>query len=172
MIRITKQTDYALVLLSHFYTNGQSGPFSAKHLSEETKLPEPIVGKILKILNNQGILSSVRGASGGYRLEKTADELSIADVVEAVEGPIHLTDCSCEEAHCDFQSHCPLRENFRHLNVALRNAFRGVSLRAIFSPLSTAQCEQFVHKLQSALTAQISPNHHPSQPATTINQGA
>lgn len=152
MIRITKQTDYALVLLAHFMSPGAEAQYSAKRLSEETKLPEPIVGKILKILNTQGILTSVRGASGGYILAADPDVLSIADVLESVEGPISLTNCSCPDGECEYQAHCPLSENFRLINHALRQAFRTITLRTIISPMGREQLAVFAAALNSSLT--------------------
>lgn len=151
MIRITKQTDYALVLLGQFISPEAEVPYSAKRLSEETHLPEPIVGKILKILNNQGILNSVRGASGGYVLACNPDELSIADVVEAVEGPILLTDCSCPEGICEYQTRCPMKENFRHINHALREAFRSISLRMMTTPMKPNDLKSFEETLNTSL---------------------
>ncbi|MGF1571887.1 MAG: SUF system Fe-S cluster assembly regulator [Sumerlaeia bacterium] len=151
MIRITKQTDYALVLLGQFISPEAEVPYSAKRLSYETQLPEPIVGKILKILSTQGILSSVRGASGGYILAVDPEVLSIADVLEAVEGPIMLTDCSCPDGQCEYKTRCPLKENFRHINNALRQAFRSISLRMMTTPLGNDQIRDFAETLNSSL---------------------
>ncbi|MCC7460210.1 MAG: Rrf2 family transcriptional regulator, partial [Proteobacteria bacterium] len=93
MISITKHSDYAIVMLAHFARN-PSVLISAKELSESLKLPYPTVSKLLKILVKSKLLISIQGAQGGYRLERSSDSISVASVIEAVEGPIAVTECA------------------------------------------------------------------------------
>ena len=100
MLRITKQADYAIVLLSHFITDGVTGDYSARGLSGQTGIPQPMVGKILKSLVHRGILISHRGVKGGYQLARSPEVISVAEVIEAIDGPIGLTTCNVHAGEC------------------------------------------------------------------------
>ena len=128
MFRISKLTDYAIVLLSLF-TENRAQEHNARELAGRTHLPLPTVSKILKTLCRSGLLLSRRGASGGYSLARPPEEISIADVIEAIEGPIALTDCSTEApSGCDFEPQCPVRANWRRINLAVQGALAQLKL--------------------------------------------
>src|SRR5512147_1492044 len=97
MLRITKLTDYALVVLSHMASRPAQG-LTSTSAARLTGIPQPSVSKILKSLARSGVVVSERGAQGGYRLARTASELTVADVIDAVEGPIALTECSAQDS--------------------------------------------------------------------------
>ncbi len=94
MLRITKIADYGFILLAHMANQDQSLLHNAKDLSSAIGIPLPTVSKVLKILTQGGILSSQQGSKGGYSLMRPATEITAADIIEAVEGPVALTDCS------------------------------------------------------------------------------
>jgi Rrf2 family protein len=87
MLRMTKQADYAIVLLTRMASEPES-QFNASEIAEQTGLPQPIVSKILKLLTRRELLTSHRGAKGGYRLAHTAGDITVAQIIEAVEGPL------------------------------------------------------------------------------------
>ena len=110
MIRIAKLTDYAIVLLSHMAREPEGSVCTARGLVADSRLPLPTVGKILKTLSRAGILVSHRGAKGGYTLARSPGEISIAEIVAAVEGPIALTECSAGGPDlCVLEPFCPVR---------------------------------------------------------------
>ncbi len=129
MIRITRQTDYGIVLLACFATSPKSSLRNARDLAAETGQPLPTVSKILKILARRGLLESQRGVNGGYRLAREASSISVADIITALEGPIAMTECLNEAADdCSYEATCPCRPNWERINVAIRSALGGIPL--------------------------------------------
>lgn len=127
MIRITKQTDYGIVLLTHLAAAPER-PVNAPELAGETHLPLPMVSKILKLLVREGLLDSHRGVKGGYRLSRLPEEISMAEVVSALEGPIAITECVDDESGCSHSAVCAVRGRWQRINTALRDALSGISL--------------------------------------------
>jgi FeS assembly SUF system regulator len=130
MIKLSRLTDYAIVLLTQMALEGK-GIYAASALAEKTFLPLPTVSKVLKQLTKAGVLSAQRGASGGYSLERDPENISVASLIEALDGPIAITDCAGsrdDEACCNVQSTCPVRGNWDKVNVAIRSALEAVSL--------------------------------------------
>src|SRR5687768_7148720 len=111
MLRITKQADYALVLLTQFASGGDGQVHTARELAGVAALPLPTVSKILKSLARGGLLSSLRGVNGGYRLARSAQAISVADVIGAIDGPIAFTECLSEDGGpvdtCAIRTSCP-----------------------------------------------------------------
>jgi FeS assembly SUF system regulator len=137
MIRIAKLTDYAIVLLSHMAREPAGSVRTARDLVSDSKLPLPTVGKILKTLSRAGLLVSHRGAKGGYALARPAGEISIAEVVVAVEGPIALTECSSGAPDlCVLEPFCPVRSNWRKINQVVRHALERLTLAEMTRPLA------------------------------------
>lgn len=134
MLRITKQTDYSIVLLSRMAQDaGQR--FKAPELARQTNLPDPIVSKVLKFLAREGILQSHRGIHGGYTLSRPPSEISIAEVVTAMEGPIAVTECvDNSDAICDQEATCPMRTNWNQINLAIRQALEAIPLDQMAQP--------------------------------------
>ena len=95
-MKINKLTDYSIVILANLVAKDEDAMHTAKELSEFSGIPLPTVTRILKILSNKGILESQRGAQGGYELTKNSTDVSVAEVIEAMEGPIALTECASD----------------------------------------------------------------------------
>jgi FeS assembly SUF system regulator len=129
MLRITRQTDYAIVLLSRFAAAPTGTVKNAPDLAAEGHLPAPMVSKILKHLARAGLVDSHRGASGGYSLARPPAEISIAQVVVAMEGPIAMTEClTGEPGGCAIEQSCPSRPNWARINQAVETALAQVHL--------------------------------------------
>ncbi len=134
MIRLSRMTDYGVVVMTYMAWHG-SETLSAHQVATATGLPEATAGKLLKHFARAGLLKSRRGARGGYALTSKPEEISLARVVEAVEGPIALTLCVDDHpGHCDVEALCPMRGGWNQINAALRDAFEGVSLAAMTAP--------------------------------------
>jgi FeS assembly SUF system regulator len=134
MLRITKLTDYAIVVLTHMAHGGEA-PWTARETAVQTGLPEPSVRKILKGLARSGVLLSVRGTSGGYRLGRPAALVTVADVIDAVEGPIAITDCSGSAPDpCEYAGSCAAETNWALINREVRAALAGISLSDMAAP--------------------------------------
>jgi FeS assembly SUF system regulator len=127
MLRVTKLTDYATVLLTAL-ADDPDGVCSAAELAERTGLELPTVSKVLKPLAQAGLVASFRGSAGGYRLARPAERISLIEVVEAIEGPLEVTECASDHSHCGIESRCGVRGNWRHINDVVADALRGISL--------------------------------------------
>ncbi len=137
MIRIAKLTDYGIVLLTHFAAEPEQATHTARDLAARANLPLPTVSKLLKLLSRAGLLISHRGVSGGYSLARPPGEISVAQVIAALEGPIALTECS-PDAHglCTLESMCPVQSNWRRINRAVLEALEGLRLSDMTRPLA------------------------------------
>jgi len=135
MIRITKTTDYGIVLLT--YLADQPGRlFNAPDLAAETQLPLPMVSKILKSLVREGLLVSHRGVHGGYALARDAEAITVSQIIAALEGPIAITECIDDSpGECVQEAVCPLRSNWQLINGAIRHALDGLRLADMARPL-------------------------------------
>ena len=128
MIRLTKQTDYGIVLMSQIAAS-DTGRHTATDLAECTLLPLPMVSKILKKLTRGGLLASHRGAKGGYSLALEPRDISVASIIGALEGPIAITECTTETPHeCSYEATCRVRGNWLRINDAVRGALEGITL--------------------------------------------
>jgi FeS assembly SUF system regulator len=102
MLRISKMTDYAVVLATHLAA--ADGAHAARDLALQTQIPEPTASKVLKKLARAGVVISQRGAKGGYALARRPEQIGIHEVIEAIEGPIAVTECSDEstDSFCEY----------------------------------------------------------------------
>lgn len=128
VIRLSKLADYGIVIMTHM-ARGPERQQTAPEIAAQTHLPLPMASKILKALVHAGLLVSHRGVKGGYGLARAAQEISVADVIVALEGPIALTACiEHGSGECDIKALCPARANWRRINDAIRDALEGVTL--------------------------------------------
>ncbi|UTW04930.1 SUF system Fe-S cluster assembly regulator [Amphritea atlantica] len=133
MLRISKFTDYGTVILALMAHNPAS-THSAASVARQVGLPGSTVSKLLKMMSRSGLLTSCRGKQGGYTLAKAPQEISLAEVVEALEGPIGVTECSRQNGLCQLESHCAIRRQWQGVNGVILNALQHVSLAALLHP--------------------------------------
>ena len=129
MMRMSKKIDYGLILLRDL-TQGQSA-MSAREIAEKYRLPAPMAANILKALAGAGILASQRGAQGGYVLTRPAARISLAEIVEALEGPFSLVDCISDDACCQFSPVCPTHDPMQVVHRRFKSFMAGLSLEEI-----------------------------------------
>lgn len=127
MLRISKLTDYGTVVLAEL-AERRGGLASAADVAQATRLGLPTVSKLLKLLGKAGLVESARGSHGGYRLARDAAEISAADVIDALEGPVSITECSGRDSHCDYQATCSVGHAWQRINLAIRQALGEISL--------------------------------------------
>jgi FeS assembly SUF system regulator len=134
MIRMTKQADYGFVLLSKLASEADRVA-NAPDLATETRLPLPMVSKILKLLARGGVVRSHRGVKGGYSLARPAEAISAAEIVRALEGPVALTVCvEGSPGECDLEPYCQVRGHWQQINVAIEGALDRISLAELAGP--------------------------------------
>ena len=127
-MKINKLTDYSIVILTNLVAKDENAKHTAKELSEFSGIPLPTVTRILKMLSNKGILESQRGAQGGYELTKNSTEVSVAEVIEAMEGPIALTECASDDCGCAFEPSCAVGKPWEKINKAGYDVLQNISL--------------------------------------------
>jgi FeS assembly SUF system regulator len=133
MLRIAKLTDYATVLMVRL-AREPTHCFSAGQLADELRMPLPTVAKLLKRLLQAQLLTSSRGAGGGYTLAHVPHAISVADVVSAIEGPVALTECARGQGSCALEQGCATRANWQLISRAVRVALEAVSLADMTLP--------------------------------------
>lgn len=133
MFRVSRLTDYATVVMTCIAAHPDD-VLSTAQIAEETHLELPTVSKLLKSLGHAGLVDSFRGVNGGYRLARPADEISLAEIVEAMEGPLGMTECSLSDGHCERESQCGVRGSWQRINHVLDNALRTMSLADMLRP--------------------------------------
>jgi FeS assembly SUF system regulator len=127
MLRIGKLTDYATVILASL-AGDHARLLNAGTLAERTHIAAPTVSKLLKQLQRAGLVVSTRGTHGGYQLARSPDDISAAAILDALEGPIALTECSVGTGHCCLEESCQVGRAWQRLNVAIRKSLSEISL--------------------------------------------
>jgi FeS assembly SUF system regulator len=128
VIRLSRLADYGIVIMTHMARISERQQ-TATEIAAQTHLPLPMASKILKGLVHAGLMVSHRGAKGGYGLARAGSDITVADVIVALEGPIALTACiEHGPGECDLEPLCPARANWRRINDAIREALEGITL--------------------------------------------
>ena len=149
MLRVTKLTDYATVVLT--VLAAQPGEvLSAPELAEQAGLEAPTVAKVLKPLAGAGLVDGFRGANGGYRLARAASDINLVEIVEAMEGPLAMTECSVHDGQCGIEASCGVRANWRRINDVVADALRGVTLAQMLAPAPRATRKGIAMQLANA----------------------
>ncbi|GFO74798.1 hypothetical protein BPLS_P1693 [Bathymodiolus platifrons methanotrophic gill symbiont] len=138
MLRLGKMTDYATVILT-FMAKNQTQVYAALEISTATEIALPSVSKILKVLLKAKVLSSIRGAKGGYALVQAPEKITVASVNTALEGPIALTECSTLENSCQQVAGCQIGNNWRVVNQTVQRALESVTLADMLQPVKPPQ---------------------------------
>jgi FeS assembly SUF system regulator len=138
VIRISKIADYGVVLLARLADDEARPTCNARELAAEANLPTPIVSKVLKSLARGGLLESQRGVKGGYRLARPADQISVAEIIRALEGPIALTECTLAPQTCEHELACALRTPWQRINEIVLATLAEVTLADLIDPTHAA----------------------------------
>ena len=135
MLKIGKMTDYAMLILSQMAREPDT-VMSAATLAETLQLSGPTVSKILKILGDSSLVMSIRGADGGYHLGKQAANISVSDVIAAMEGDLTMTEC-CETTNlCSLGSMCAMQDNWLKINGLIKSLLSRISILDMVGPIS------------------------------------
>src|SRR5262252_5106717 len=127
MLRIGKLTDYATLLLATLAAD-RASLLTAARLSEKTHIAPPTVAKLMKQMHRAGLVNSARGTHGGYQLARGPEHISAAAILDALEGPIALTECSAGSGQCGIEHTCSVGRTWQRLSLAVRRSLNEVSL--------------------------------------------
>ncbi len=133
MIILSKLADYGVIVATHLAAHPERQE-NAAAIAAATRLPRATVAKLLKALAHAGLATAMRGAAGGYRLARRPAEISVAEVVAAIDGVIGMTQCSVHTSDCAHTTYCPTRPHWAAINQAVGMALSAVSLADMIVP--------------------------------------
>ena len=129
MLRLSKKADYALIAMKHLAQNAAGGASSsAREIAEQYRIPIELMAKVLQRLVRTGLLVSTQGTRGGYTLGRPSVDISVADVIQAIDGPLTVTACSTEKNDCEQYSRCNIRDPLWQIRERIVEALSTVSL--------------------------------------------
>ena len=132
MIRISKMTDYALVILA-FLTKESTQFVQAGDIALNTQVNKPTTAKVLKLLAKHGLLESFRGATGGYKLTRPPEDISVAEIIQILEGPIAIMECSLGKENCAISRNCEIHAPWNKINTAIYQALDNIKLCDLYA---------------------------------------
>jgi Rrf2 family protein len=132
-LRITRATDYAVRAMMNIGSLPDGGVALKDDIAQSEHIPPSFMAKILRQLVNTGLLRSTRGVNGGFGLARAAAEISLLDIIEGIEGPIHLTDCSPDPDNCTLSHDCPVSSVWLEVQRQMTSLLRDTSLEALLS---------------------------------------
>ncbi|MBC8258427.1 MAG: Rrf2 family transcriptional regulator [SAR324 cluster bacterium] len=129
MLKLSKKTDYAIILLTHL--GEADDPVSAQEVAKHYQLPYPMVANILKQLVSSGLIESIRGQLGGYVLARSADEINLSEIIQVTDSPFNLVECADGDCLCKVHQNCPTRRPLMALHHKIRQFVEGTTLAAV-----------------------------------------
>ena len=132
MLKISRMTDYATMILG--FLAARDHQCSASEVALGTRVALPTVQKLLKLLAKGGLVHSARGADGGYNLARQPGEITAAEVLDTLEGPLAITECSTAVGHCEYETRCQVGGAWQKINQSIRVALEAVSLADLCQP--------------------------------------
>lgn len=151
MLRISRLTDYGTMILVHLASQG-GRVCSASDVAAGTHVALPTVQKILKLLARSGLIVSVRGAEGGYALGKPADAISAADILDVLEGPVAITECSLADSHCELEALCQVGSAWQRINKSIRVALDDITLADLGRPARELPVATLTHGIARTMS--------------------
>ena len=133
MLRLSKKADYALMAMKHLAMHPDSASTSAREIAEQYDIPVELMAKVLQVLARRGLLTSHQGTRGGYTLSKSSSSISVADIIQAIDGPLTVTACSTDDEGCEQFMKCNVRDPLWRIKDRIISALETVTLAEIAS---------------------------------------
>jgi Rrf2 family protein len=133
MLRLSKKADYALIAMKHLAIRPDAASASAREIAEQYDIPVELMAKVLQRLARRGLVTSHQGTRGGYRLSRAPSVISVADIIQAIDGPLTVTACSVESENCDQYSKCSVRDPLWRIRERILSALSTCSLQEVAS---------------------------------------
>ena len=145
MLRVSRLTDYSTVVMAYLAARPDTA-HKAKDIAQNTHVALPTVSKLLKLLARAGLLAAQRGMNGGYSLARPAHDITLAQIIHAMEGNIALTDCGHhQQGACTMESLCAIRNNWRTINGVIQETLQNISLADMTRPMKFYDTRRFKH---------------------------
>ncbi|MGH8377332.1 MAG: SUF system Fe-S cluster assembly regulator [Gammaproteobacteria bacterium] len=136
MLRLSKLTDYGTVVLAHM-AHQPAAVYTAAGVATATRVALPTVSKLLKCFARAGLVTSYRGARGGYTLAYPPEQITAVQIIDAVEGPVAITQCSLDHTHCGIESVCGVGHNWQRISLAIHDALKTITLAQLARPAAS-----------------------------------
>jgi Rrf2 family protein len=159
MLRLSKKADYALLAMRHLAAHAERGAVSARELAEAYDLPPELLAKVLQKLVRGGLLTSVHGIRGGYALGRPPASISVADVIQAIDGPLTVTACSETNHNCDQFLKCNIRDPLWHIKDRIVSALAATSIAGLASDLAPVTMPMQAGKNKPGIPVQVMRKH-------------
>jgi len=143
MLRLSKKADYALMAVKHLAQNAGTGSLSAREIAEEYSIPAELMAKVLQRLVRRGLLVSQQGTRGGYQLARAANSISVADVIQAIDGPLSVTACSVHAGRCGQFAKCNVRDPLWRIRERIVEALTTCSVSEMVAESTPRQAPEF-----------------------------
>jgi len=144
MLRLSKKADYALIAMKHLAIRTDAASISAREIAEQYDIPIELMAKVLQRLARRGLLTSHQGTRGGYRLARPSAVISVADIIQAIDGPLTVTACSTEAENCDQYNKCSVRDPLWRIKDRILSALATCSLQEISTDVTQAGLDRSV----------------------------
>ena len=144
MLRLSKKADYALIAMKHLAIRPDAASISAREIAEQYDIPIELMAKVLQRLARRGLLTSHQGTRGGYRLARPAGVISVADIIQAIDGPLTVTACSTDAENCDQYNTCSVRDPLWRIKDRILSALATCSLQEISADVPQGSLDQSV----------------------------
>jgi len=128
MMRISMKTDYGLIALKHMAGQQGNGLVNARQLAARFNLPPNLLAKILQSLSQSGIIEAQKGSGGGYRMVRDPAAVSLTEIFESIEGPVHMIMCSSDDGNCTVENSCTVRNGLVTLERKFAEFFNSITL--------------------------------------------
>ena len=138
MLRLSKKADYALMAMKHLALRGDCGSSSAREIAEQYDIPIELMAKVLQRLVRRGLLASHQGTHGGYQLARVPAQISVADVIQAIDGPVTVTACTTDDGKCDQYAKCNVRDPLWRVRERILTALGECTIAELASEPPTA----------------------------------
>ena len=148
MLRLSKKADYALIAMKHLAIRLDAASASAREIAEQYDIPIELMAKVLQRLARRGLLTSHQGTRGGYRLAKPSTVISVADIIQAIDGPVTVTACSTEAENCDQYNKCSVRDPLWRIKDRILSALATCSLQEISAEIPDASMHTVTSPLE------------------------
>src|SRR5215207_4139877 len=139
MLRLSKKADYALMAMKHLATRPDTASASAREIAEQYDIPIELMAKVLQQLARRGLLTSHQGTRGGYRLGRESSAISVADIIQAIDGPLTVTACSTDAENCGQYAKCSVRDPLWRIKDRILAALATCSLQEVASEVPVTQ---------------------------------
>ena len=128
MMRMSMKTDYGLIALKHISSESDGRLINAREISTQFKLPPNLLAKILQSLSQSGIIEAQKGSGGGYRMARDPCSVTLTEIFESIEGPVHMVVCTSEDGCCSIEDRCTIKTGLTNLEQRFTEFFNTVTL--------------------------------------------